>query len=516
MLFIMETILQAARDLIKFKIVASIDTGDKTYDNLIVLFIVSSFTFLFSTESVKNLYVMFKTYYYRDLKDLATAEYLSEKLNSCPYEFIPVDKNRTIKLIMYVKDYCCRFYKSEYIYVDETSKSLVIKADGIEYVVNNVTAGTLYTRFHGLFVTNKICPIFISKFGAVGLKTVSNGSICFMHLSYESEKALSEFKAFIEKNIIIKQEESKVQSQNHSMYLYRYSQSTSSYEMMDVYQIYPDRSFDNIISKHKKTVLSHLKQFSDANSGKSIFNGFGSYNLGIMIYGLPGTGKTSFMKALCNHVGRDGYVYDMKTVKTNSQFRSMFQGIKNKVYIFDEFDCIQGVINREHNDETQVTNNDYKQELKDKLLSLLSIQHKESKETQNITKEIEAVKSELKQLDEALNLETLLTVLDGPFEMRNRIIVAATNYIDRIDPALLRPGRFDLKIKLEEFDNEETIELLEKMFAGDDYLKYIKNHKFKQLTPTNIINICHEFQELKRVVKAISLGTDRSPCYCDE
>jgi SpoVK/Ycf46/Vps4 family AAA+-type ATPase len=302
------------------------------------------------------------------------------------------------------------------------------------------------------------------------------------------------------------------------MYLYRYDPKIG-FEMIDNHPIYPDRIFDNIVSKYKKPVLAHLKQFSDANNSKSTFNGFGSYNLGIMIYGLPGTGKTSFMKALCNHVGRDGYVYDMRTVRTNSQFRDMFRDIKSRVYIFDEFDCIQGVVNREHNEESETTNNDQKRELKDKLLSLLSIQHKESKETQNITKEIEAVKMELKQLDEALNLETLLTVLDGPFEMRNRIIVAATNYIDRIDPALLRPGRFDLKIKLEEFNDEETIELLEKMFAGDDYVEYIKNHKFKRLTPTNIINICHELHDLRKVLKAISLGPLRSPeppaCYCN-
>ena len=109
----------------------------------------------------------------------------------------------------------------------------------------------------------------------------------------------------------------------------------------------------------------------------------------------------------------------------------------------------------------------------------------------------------MKQFDELLNLETMLTVLDGPCEMRNRVIVAATNYIDRIDSALLRPGRFDVKIKLEEFNDEEAIELLEKMFAGDDYLEHIKNRKFKRLTPTNIINICHELRDLRKIVKAI-------------
>jgi transitional endoplasmic reticulum ATPase len=45
-------------------------------------------------------------------------------------------------------------------------------------------------------------------------------------------------------------------------------------------------------------------------------------------------------------------------------------------------------------------------------------------------------------------LDTLLTEMDGLQEMKNIIVLAATNRPDMIDPAILRPGRFDKIIEL--------------------------------------------------------------------
>ncbi|MGB9632910.1 MAG: CDC48 family AAA ATPase [Chloroflexaceae bacterium] len=42
----------------------------------------------------------------------------------------------------------------------------------------------------------------------------------------------------------------------------------------------------------------------------------------------------------------------------------------------------------------------------------------------------------------------LLTELDGIEELRGVLVLAATNRLDRIDPALLRPGRFELVVEL--------------------------------------------------------------------
>ena len=45
-------------------------------------------------------------------------------------------------------------------------------------------------------------------------------------------------------------------------------------------------------------------------------------------------------------------------------------------------------------------------------------------------------------------LSQMLTELDGIEELKGVLVLAATNRRDLIDPALLRPGRFDLQIEL--------------------------------------------------------------------
>merc|ERR1711863_247775 len=46
-----------------------------------------------------------------------------------------------------------------------------------------------------------------------------------------------------------------------------------------------------------------------------------------------------------------------------------------------------------------------------------------------------------------LTLATLLEVLDGVMEMDGRMLIITTNYPERLDKALIRPGRIDMKVK---------------------------------------------------------------------
>ena len=55
----------------------------------------------------------------------------------------------------------------------------------------------------------------------------------------------------------------------------------------------------------------------------------------------------------------------------------------------------------------------------------------------------------------------LLTELDGMQEMHGVVVLAATNRADMIDPALLRPGRFDKIIQIPMPDKESRKKILE-------------------------------------------------------
>merc|ERR1719348_2137153 len=46
-----------------------------------------------------------------------------------------------------------------------------------------------------------------------------------------------------------------------------------------------------------------------------------------------------------------------------------------------------------------------------------------------------------------LTLANLLEVLDGVMEMDGRMLIITTNYPEKLDKALIRPGRVDMKVK---------------------------------------------------------------------
>ena len=55
----------------------------------------------------------------------------------------------------------------------------------------------------------------------------------------------------------------------------------------------------------------------------------------------------------------------------------------------------------------------------------------------------------------------LLTELDGMENMHGVVVLAATNRVDMIDPALLRPGRFDKIIQIPMPDRDSRKKILE-------------------------------------------------------
>jgi proteasome-associated ATPase len=61
----------------------------------------------------------------------------------------------------------------------------------------------------------------------------------------------------------------------------------------------------------------------------------------------------------------------------------------------------------------------------------------------------------------------LLSELDGVEALENVIVIGASNREDMIDPAILRPGRLDVKIKIERPDAESAREIMMKYLTPD-------------------------------------------------
>ncbi|HEX2058885.1 MAG TPA: proteasome ATPase [Actinomycetota bacterium] len=167
---------------------------------------------------------------------------------------------------------------------------------------------------------------------------------------------------------------------------------------------------------------------------------------GILLYGPPGCGKTLVAKAVANSLakkvaaklGRDdrrSYFLNIKgpellnkyVGETERQIRMIFQRAKEKseegvpiIVFFDEMDSLFRT------------------------------------RGSGISSDIEST-----------IVPQLLAEIDGVESLKNVIVIGASNREDLIDPAILRPGRLDVKIKIERPDERSAEAIFAKYLTSD-------------------------------------------------
>lgn len=184
------------------------------------------------------------------------------------------------------------------------------------------------------------------------------------------------------------------------------------------------------IEKEKKEqIIQRIESFQKAEEWyheKGI-----PYQLGILLYGPPGTGKTSLIRAIASHLNYPlYYVPTMKMIK----LEEAFERLKEKsIVVIEDIDCQIFTHSRDDEEENEA------KPLK-------------AKQNEN-NKRLKSLKSDLG----LVGLSEILNTLDGFAGVDGRILIATTNHIEKLDQALIRPGRFDMKIEIG-YVNKEILE----------------------------------------------------------
>jgi SpoVK/Ycf46/Vps4 family AAA+-type ATPase len=129
--------------------------------------------------------------------------------------------------------------------------------------------------------------------------------------------------------------------------------------------------------------------------------------------------------------------------------------IKQRVYVIEDIDAMESVV-------VKRTAEQLKKEEDKKLKVAAEVEI--LRQTQGIDAANRMVNGKDADTDK-LDLATLLNVLDGVRETPGRIIVLSTNYPERLDEALLRPGRFDMMIEFEKHNCEVLKQHIEKYYG---------------------------------------------------
>ncbi|KAI3912141.1 hypothetical protein MKW92_041723 [Papaver armeniacum] len=169
--------------------------------------------------------------------------------------------------------------------------------------------------------------------------------------------------------------------------------------------------------KKKQAIIDDLITFS---KGKDYYAKIGKpWKRGYLLYGPPGTGKSSMIAAMSNLLQYDVYDIELTAVQNNSDLRKLLQNTTDKsIMVIEDIDCS---------------------------LDLAGKRMKDKKE-----KKRKKSDSNLDDQKTKVTLSGLLNFIDGLWSAcgKERIIVFTTNYLDKLDPALIRRGRMDKHIEM--------------------------------------------------------------------
>ncbi|KAJ0728792.1 putative AAA+ ATPase domain, ATPase, AAA-type, core, AAA-type ATPase domain-containing protein [Helianthus annuus] len=146
-----------------------------------------------------------------------------------------------------------------------------------------------------------------------------------------------------------------------------------------------------------------------------------AWKRGYLLYGPPGTGKSSLIAAMANYLNFDVYDLELSDVKSNSELRRLLVATANRsILVVEDIDCSVELHDRE---EVEA----------EKAVARRSSKHgSKDEERPKIT------------------LSGFLNYIDGLWSScgDERIIIFTTNRKDKLDPALIRPGRMDVHIHM--------------------------------------------------------------------
>ncbi|RUO95784.1 P-loop containing nucleoside triphosphate hydrolase protein, partial [Jimgerdemannia flammicorona] len=196
---------------------------------------------------------------------------------------------------------------------------------------------------------------------------------------------------------------------------FEYDASSASWMSMNTLPTTGGLEYIALSEENERRLKEGLKSFKE---NKELILRLGSpYRYGILLYGDPGTGKSSVIYAIASSLLRSIYMCDLRSFRSDSELKAAFSKIpKDSIIAFEDIDTQSYIVQQRVEQQRQQIDNEIGNE---RTLSFL----------------------------QPIALAALLEVLDGRFLNEGNIFIITTNFKNKLDKAITRLGRMDLQLE---------------------------------------------------------------------
>ncbi|KAF7351818.1 p-loop containing nucleoside triphosphate hydrolase protein [Mycena venus] len=213
----------------------------------------------------------------------------------------------------------------------------------------------------------------------------------------------------------------------------------------------------------KETIVADARQFLESENW---YNQAGiPYRRGYLLYGEPGTGKSTTIHVLAGELGLEIYFISLASpgIDDYSLGKLISDTPSRCILLIEDIDCAFPLRDEEDEDEELILDID----------------------GQLIARNSTPPRS-------AVTLSGLLNVLDSVSSEEGRLTFATTNHVENLDPALIRAGRMDVKLEYKLADAVQVEQVFKRFYPpADEFMVENHNAKDKDVQSTSRGNLVH-------------------------
>ena len=405
-----------------------------------------------------------------------------------------VTKDASISQIVFTRDY------------EKTGEESEIVDAIMDHLCNCKTVKSLaYTTFY-TFETTEEFAITHDISGKYIAKTIHDGSITSIQFAIRSRTLnISELRLWA---LRILEDYKEKRQAGFLLDRYYFNEMTKQGKtFFTMSKFCTTKRLRNLFGEHVRLIEKRIDKFVN---NKIWYEEKGvPYSLGFILQGPPGCGKTSMIKAIANDTNRHIINISLKDETTVNYLNKLFFDnqlpmtdgtiripVSERLYVIEDADCLTDV-----------------------LLSREFVEEKDDDDEKNLSYEQKMAQKLMEANREpVITLSHILNILDGVLETPGRIIIMTTNHIEQLDPALKRPGRFDLVIEFKRSTKECLSEMITH-FTGFTFPMETLNKYDGKFTPAEIQNILlsnyesesRVLQEFEKLLQSIQKSIQTPP-----